>query len=314
MCENRPICQTLCKFCGLSWHTKHLWVYDKDHMSALRIKNTKYCKSFTFLFFLVYRPLDRLWECSQSGGQNKRNFRFCKKNLVVLSSRLAAFSQTCKGSIDKFSHVSSREKSVKVPWPVVSIVKLNFLFKSPGQTESQIDASWRKFSICVRVSFGHPRALSCDDLRWLWSSSNSNASRRKFFTNTCRSQVSCICVNYAFCDLPWTYEQTCESVWPPIASPYASSGFANLRRLASTCESVWPGLKMFLWAEFDNYKLLFLSPLLCYSDHCHTETTAQSNWIITSQKHICISMLHSVQHKKVDTADQKQTSPVGVPS
>ena len=198
--------------------------------------------------------------------------------------------------------------------PVVSIVKLNFLFKSPGQTESQIDASWRKFSICVRVSFGHPRALSCDDLRWLWSSSNSNASRRKFFTNTCRSQVSCICVNYAFCDLPWTYEQTCESVWPPIASPYASSGFANLRRLASTCESVWPGLKMFLWAEFDNYKLLFLSPLLCYSDHCHTETTAQSNWIITSQKHICISMLHSVQHKKVDTADQKQTSPVGVPS
>ena len=33
---------------------------------------------------------------------------------------------------------------------------------------------------------------------------------------------------------------TCESVWPPIASPYASSGFANLRWLASTCESVWP--------------------------------------------------------------------------
>ena len=40
-----------------------------------------------------------------------------------------------------------------------------------------------------------------------------------------------------------TCEPTCESVWPPFASPYASSGFANLRWLASTCESVWPGLK-----------------------------------------------------------------------
>ena len=29
------------------------------------------------------------------------------------------------------------------------------------------------------VSFGHPLALTCDDLRWVWSSSNLYASRRK---------------------------------------------------------------------------------------------------------------------------------------
>ena len=46
-----------------------------------------------------YRSLARLWECSQSGGQNKRNFRICQKNLIVLYSRLAAFPQMCKGSI-----------------------------------------------------------------------------------------------------------------------------------------------------------------------------------------------------------------------
>ena len=37
--------------------------------------------------------------------------------------------------------------------------------------------------------------------------------------------------------LAWTWEPTCESVWPPIASPYASAGFANLPRLASSLNS-----------------------------------------------------------------------------
>ena len=45
------------------------------------------------------RPLARLWECSQSGGQNKRNVRFCKKISLFCTSDLAAFPQTCKGSI-----------------------------------------------------------------------------------------------------------------------------------------------------------------------------------------------------------------------
>ena len=40
---------------------------------------------------ILYRPLARLWECSQSGGQNNRHFRFCKKPFCWLYSRLAAF-------------------------------------------------------------------------------------------------------------------------------------------------------------------------------------------------------------------------------
>ena len=45
------------------------------------------------------RPLSRLWECSQSGGQNKGNFRFCKT--IDLYSRLGAFPQMCKGLFAK---------------------------------------------------------------------------------------------------------------------------------------------------------------------------------------------------------------------
>ena len=47
---------------------------------------------------------------------------------------------------------------------------------------------------------------------------------------------------YDFLRLAWTCELTCESISPPFASPYASSGFANLHQLASTCESAWPRL------------------------------------------------------------------------
>ena len=47
----------------------------------------------------------------------------------------------------------------------------------PGQTDSQVDASQRKFSTC-----GDLRQWTSDNLRWFWSSSNSYASRRTFFT------------------------------------------------------------------------------------------------------------------------------------
>ena len=59
---------------------------------------------------------------------------------------------------------------------------------SPGQTDSQVDASFRlafnlRFvwqPICVDL---HKLATTCVWwLRWLWSSSNLDASRRKFFT------------------------------------------------------------------------------------------------------------------------------------
>ena len=77
---------------------------------------------------------------------------------------------------------------------------------------------------------------------------NSYASRRKFFTvwppntsqhNMIASQLYMREID-AFLRFAWTCEPTYKSVWPPFASPYASSGFVNLHWLALTCESVWP--------------------------------------------------------------------------
>ena len=95
------------------------------------------------------------------------------------------------------------------------------------------------------VSFGHPLALTCDDLHWLWSSSNSHASWRKFFTvlppnasshklNASHLYVCGItgtCVNLR-ADLRirlTTHRKSARKFW-----------FANLCWLASTCEFVWP--------------------------------------------------------------------------
>ena len=100
---------------------------------------------------------------------------------------------------------------------------------------------------------------TCVDLRWpalidfgrAQIRMQVDANRRKFFTvwppNASRHKLPIASQLYMreihdFLRLPWTCEPTCESVWPPIASPHASFGFANLRWLASTCESVWPGL------------------------------------------------------------------------
>ena len=96
------------------------------------------------------------------------------------------------------------------------------------------------------VSFGHPLEWTCDDFLWLWSSSNSYASRRKFFTVwppnvqvDGRMQDNCIYVKFtSVCDL----HELASRLANPFGRPYASSGFANLRWLTSTCESVWPGL------------------------------------------------------------------------
>ena len=48
---------------------------------------------------------------------------------------------------------------------------------SPGQMDSQVDAS---FGLAFNLCFVWPP--TCDNLRWLWSSSNLDASRCKFFT------------------------------------------------------------------------------------------------------------------------------------
>ena len=89
----------------------------------------------------------------------------------------------------------------------------------------------QNFSTCV--SFGQPFDLTLVELKFAHKSMQvltvwpPNTSRHKLIA----SQLY-IREVYDFLQLAWTCEPTCESVWPPIASPYASSGFANLHRLA----------------------------------------------------------------------------------
>ena len=93
-------------------------------------------------------------------------------------------------------------------------------------------------STCVSFRI-HLRRLGliCDDLRWLWSSSNSYASFSPFGhptqVDTSWPQVICIRVKFTPLRLAWTCDPTCELVWPPFASPYASAVLGHLRKLAS---------------------------------------------------------------------------------
>ena len=93
-------------------------------------------------------------------------------------------------------------------------------------------ANRRKFlSTCT--SFGRPLALTLVEpklARMLTQVFHRLATQRR------STQVDRKSTVYAWnlVRLVWTFESTCKSVArPPIASLYASSGFANLRRLAS---------------------------------------------------------------------------------
>ena len=105
---------------------------------------------------------------------------------------------------------------------------------SPGQTDSQVNSSLQLWPpTCVEL---HRLETICVDLRWFWSSSNSwppNASQHKLIASQLYTREI-----YEFLRFARTWEPTCESVWPPIASPYASSGFANLRVRFWECTSV----------------------------------------------------------------------------
>ena len=72
---------------------------------------------------------------------------------------------------------------------------------------------------------------------------------------------------YDFFGLEWTCEPSSESVWPPIASSYTSSGFANLRWLAwvalwwpknvifqLTPSIGWPGTRPSRLARFSKWR------------------------------------------------------------
>ena len=123
---------------------------------------------------------------------------------------LLAESLPKRGISDKYLHFLCKMNSLK-SWP-------NGLARQRKSTQ-----------VAFRLAI--PLALTCDDLCWLWLSSNSYA-RHRLIANQLY-----ICA--------WNLRPfaTCVSVWPAIASSCASSGFTKLRRLASTCESVWTELK-----------------------------------------------------------------------
>ena len=91
------------------------------------------------------------------------------------------------------------------------------------------------------VSFGHPLVWLATHLRRLRSSSNLDASRRTLSqfghptqVDTSWSKVNWICIKFtAVCDLRELASRLANPFGRPGASPYASSGFANLGWLAS---------------------------------------------------------------------------------
>ena len=111
------------------------------------------------------------------------------------------------------------------------------------------------------VSFGHPLASTCVDFcvgrAQIWMEVDASflppsASRHKLITSNLllRKRINQL---YAWnLQLFVTWEPTCESVWPPFASPYASSGFANLSRLAS------PLARASICTQLKSYLLQFI--------------------------------------------------------
>ena len=126
----------------------------------------------------------------------------------------------------------------------------NYAFLSPGQTDSQEDASWKRGSTCDSVWPGF--ACSCAELRWLAhilvEIKFARKSRQVFHrlaTQPKSTQVEWRLLTdykptkYKIC-LPWngflwlgcTCEKSCQCVWPPNASLYVSSTCDHLRLLA----------------------------------------------------------------------------------
>ena len=91
----------------------------------------------------------------------------------------------------------------------------------------------------LATPFGHglrALALTCDDLRSLWSRSNLHASQSKFFTvwppNPSQRKLSDVINLLLANEIENTCEETYESVWPPNASLYSSSTCLRMRLLA----------------------------------------------------------------------------------
>ena len=105
---------------------------------------------------------------------------FSKLTVCHLSS-----SQTCKNSLEiktfsSFLDISSFIGFENLVQPELASHSVTL---SPGQTESQVDASWNLGLLATPFGQGMcALALTCDDLRSLWSRSNLPGSQSKFFT------------------------------------------------------------------------------------------------------------------------------------
>ena len=97
---------------------------------------------------------------------------------------------------------------------------------------------------------GHPLASTCIDVGRAQIRRQVDANVLRLATQLKSIQVdrkSAVIINrtnmreiYSFLRLAWTYQPTCESIWPPFTSAYASSGYWS--GLALTFESVCVGL------------------------------------------------------------------------
>ena len=131
---------------------------------------------------------------------------------------------------------------------------LNCKVLSPGQTDSQVDASWKLGSTCDSVWTG--LACTCVDLRWL-ALKFARKSRQVFHrlaTQPSQRKLSdvhwriisqwntgYVCFEMGFLRLACSCEETCQCVWPPNASLYASSTCAHLRPLAGPFDQGFNG-------------------------------------------------------------------------
>ena len=116
------------------------------------------------------------------------------------------------------------------PWYIAEASRI----LSPGQTDSQVDASWKLGSTCDSV--WPDLVCTCVDLRWLAhilvEIKFARKSRQDFHRLATQPKSTHVCLEMGFFRLACTCEETCQCVWPPNASLYASSTCARLRLLA----------------------------------------------------------------------------------
>jgi len=105
---------------------------------------------------------------------------------------------------------------------------LYFCWLSPGQTDSQVVASWKIGSTCDSVCPG--LACNCVDLRWL--------------------AISLVQIKFA---------RNSMQVFYRLATQAKSLRKFNLPLLATTCESFWPGLYIITAADLSSSIEILLS-------------------------------------------------------